>query len=348
MTAWTSMALRPNTTTPEGQVPISGGYCQCPDIIPLQVADPNPQATFSTPASWATTYPANVVAGAANYLYVRAKNWAPGAETATVTLYAAGSSVINWPSDWLANPLPVQQSGGTSQTLSATTNQQIVVTPQPFYWQAPPPPAGSDHYCLFALLDSPDNPNQLLHGDVPQTYNTMADLVTNELYVGWKNVAEVGPSPDWTHQVQMPLPPVVPGNTLLHVYFYGTAGTVGGQVTVTTGDGVSYNPPINIPQQKIASPSETYGMLTTPVEGTSTTWLNVSFWHGTSNPGFKDRITVVCGWVPPSSEQQTYQTAGVGRALPEHLVGLGADMTGDAVGWEVPIGAMGYQFPVTA
>lgn len=39
---------------------------------------------------------------------------------------------------------------------------------------------------------------------------------------------------------------------------------VGAQVAVSSGDGVSFNPPITIDQTTIASPYQTYGMLTTP------------------------------------------------------------------------------------
>lgn len=338
MTNWTSMAMRPNTTSTEGQVPVSGDITSCPDIIPLQAPDPNPTATFSTPASWSTTYPGQVAEGAPNYLYVRAKNWAAAAETATVTMYAVGCALIQWPSQWLNSPLSVQ-TGGTSITLTAQTNQQIVVGSEPFYWQAPPPPPGSDHYCLFALLDSPDNPNQLLHGDVPQTYSNMADLVTNELYVGWKNVAEVASNvPTWTQQMQMPLPPRTNPNDQLHVYFFGSAGLVNSQVAISSGDGASYSPPINITPTTIVSPSDTYGIMTKPVAGQTGTVLNVSWYQGSSNPSFTDRVSVVCGWVPSSAEEaKPFRDRGAGQPLPE-------EFATDDIGWEVAIGAMHYVF----
>jgi hypothetical protein len=335
--------MRPNTTSTEGQVPNTGGISDCPDIIPVQQATVDPQGTYSGAGSWGTTYPNQVVEGAPNYIYVRGKNWASGQETATVSLYAVGNALIPWPDQWLSNPLTVQATGGTTVTLEAQTNQQIVVGTQPFYWQAPPPPAGSDHYCLFALVDTPSNPNPLLHSDVPMTYTTMADLVTNTLYVGWKNVAEVSNNtPTWVKQMTMNVPKGASANQLLHVYVFGTQGTIGGQVAVSSGDSVGFNPPINISQTTIASSTDTYGTLTTPIPGQASTVLNVQFWQGNSNPQFGDRIIAVCGWVPATMEEaQPYIDRGMTRPLPQDR------MVGD-VGVEVAIGAMHYEFTAAA
>lgn len=338
MTAWTSFAIRSNTTSPEGQVPITGGVCASPDIIPLTTADPNPQATFSTPESWEKTYPGQVASGAPNYLYVRAKNFGAGAATATVSLYAAGNALINVPDVWLKNQLTIQDGDKKTVSLSAQTNQQIVVGTEPFYWQAPSPPPGSDHYCMFALVDDPTNPNPLLHGNVPNDYNTIADLVNHTLYVGWKNIAAVGTAPTWTQQMQMPIPPGAQRGEMLHVYVFGTSGYVGSQVEVSSGDGQGFDPPITIKQTTIESPTQTYGTLTMPQPGSTGTVLNVSCWKHNGNPGLKDKIVAVCGWVPQSQEQlQPFLDSGAARRLPQALLG-------DAgVEWEVPIGAMHYQ-----
>ncbi|GAA4375962.1 hypothetical protein [Nocardioides caricicola] len=349
MTAWTSFALRANTTTPEGQVPSGGSITICPDIIPLPAADPNPTTNFATTQSWAQDYAAQILEGVPNYIYVRAKNWAAGAETADVTLYAVGCALINMPSDWIDNPLTLQDGKTTKQTISATNNQEIAVAPEPWYWVAQPPPSGSDHYCVFALLDSKDNPNPLLHNNVPQTYSDMASLVTNELYVGWKNVALVPTNAVWTHTMKMPLPPRITGDSLLHVYFFGSQGYVGGKVAVSVGDGASFNPPIVIGTptnpQTINSPSETYGMLTTPVAGEESTYISVSYLGG-ANPGFNDRVSMVCGWVPSQgSIAEDFKARGLGQALPAHIAAQSREFDGHdghEIGWEVPIGAMHY------
>jgi hypothetical protein len=334
--------MRPNTTSPEGQVPVTGPITACPDIIPATEAVNDPQSVYSTATSWATDYPAQVNAGAPNYIYVRTKNFAPGPETGTVRLYAVGSGLIQWPSLWVNNPLTVQD-GGTNIALSAIANQEIVVGAQPFYWDAPPPPAGSDHYCLFSLVDTPKTPNPLLHSDVPDTYNNMADLVTNSLNVGWKNVAEVANNvPTWTHTMTMQIPPAAEANQLLHVYAFGTSGTVNGQLQISSGDSQGFNPPIQIDQTTIASATQTYGTLTTPTPGAAKTVLNVSFWKGNSNPDFADRITVICGWVPNDADLISRQIeAGTAYRLPPELAE-------DDTRWEVPIGAMHYQFSATS
>jgi hypothetical protein len=337
-TTWTDFAMRPNTTSPEGQVPVTGTIVVCPDIIPQTVAVHDPQGTFSTPASWANDYPAQVQEGAANYIYVRAKNFDNGPEDGTVRLYAVGSSLIQWPSQWINSPLPVQ-TGGNSLPISAQTSQQIVVGAQPFYWQAPPPPAGSDHYCLFSLVDTVKTPNPLLHSTVADNYNTMVDLVTNSLNVGWKNIAEVPSNvPTWTSQMTLNIPPSAQPNQQLHIYAFGTQSTVGGQVAVTSGDSQGFDPVVNIAQTTIQSSSDTYGMITTPSPGVAKAVLNISYWTGTSNPGFNDRVVVVGGWVPSEINEIAHLIeAGAARRLPAALVG-------DTPGWEVAIGAMTYRF----
>jgi hypothetical protein len=337
-TTWVDFAVRPNTTSPEGQVPVTGPIVVCPDIIPQTTAVHDPQSVFSTPASWAESYPAQVQQGAANYIYVRARNFDTGPETGTIRLYAVGDSLIQWPSQWINSPLEVQ-TGGSTVPISAQTSQEIVVGAQPFYWQAPPPPAGSDHYCLFSLVDTPKTPNPLLHSNVPDNYNTMVDLVTNSLNVGWKNIAEVPTNvPTWTSQMTLNIPPTAEANQQLHIYAFGTSGTVGGQVAVSSGDSQGFDPVVNIAQTTIQSSSETYGLITTPSPGLAKTVLNVSFWTSNSNPGFKDRIVVVAGWVPPSIESIGYLiAAGAARRLPLALAA-------DTIGWEVPIGAMSYRF----
>lgn len=338
-TMWTDFAMRPNTTSPEGQVPVTGTIYTCPDIIPQVVPVQNPQSVFGTPQSWSNSYPAQVNLGAPNYIYVRAKNFYNGAETGTIRLYAVGDSLINWPSQWINNPLPVQNQPDPWVNISAAGNQEIVVAGQPFYWQAPPPPPGSDHYCLFSLVDTEHTPNPLLHSNVPNDYNTMADLVTNSLNVGWKNIAEVSSNvPTWTQQMTLQIPPTASPDQMLHIYAFATAGCVNGQLAISSSDSQGFDPVINIAQTNITSPTDTYGTLTLPAPGVAKTVLNVSFWKGTSNPGFNDRVVVVAGWVPNSLEQiQPFIDSGAARRLPGQLAA-------NNVGWEVAIGAMSYRF----
>lgn len=336
--AWTDFAMRPNTTSPEGQVPTTGEIVGCPDIIPQASPVNDPQAVFSTPDSWKTTYPGQVLEGRPNYLYVRAKNFYPGQEEGTVRLYAAGSSLIQWPSIWLQNPLTLD-SGSESLALSAQKQNDIIVGQQPFYWEAPPPPAGSDHYCLFSLVDTENTPNPLLHSNVPSTFGTMAELVTNSLNVGWKNVAEVANDiPTWTKRITLEVPAPVEQGSRLHIYCNGTGKTVGGSVALSSGESQGFDPVVNMPKTEIRGQYDTYGLLTTPSPGLARATINVSFWKGTSDPTLQDRISVYAGWVPPDPDAIGHLIeAGVARRVPE-------EAAGDEIPWDTPVGAMHYRF----
>lgn len=63
--------------------------------------------------------------------------------------------------------------------------------------------------------------------------------------------------------------------------------------------------------------------------------MNVSCWTNGANPGFSDRITAVCGWVPNSAEQlQPFLDSGAARQLPGELAAAAG------VEWEVAIGPL--------
>jgi hypothetical protein len=338
-TAWSDFAMRPNTTSAEGQVPITGDSRVSPDIIPMRVPVQDPQAVFATPQSWSNGYPAPVILDTPNYIYVRARNFYSGAETGAIRLYAAPSALINWPSIWLSDPLQVQNQPDPWVNISAAASQEIVVGAQPFYWQTPQPPQGSSSYSLFALVDTPHTPNPLLHGDIPGDYRTLAGLFADSLNIACKDSVYVpGDSPTWTQKLTLDIPASASNGALLHIYVFATAGCVNGQVAVSSGDSQGFNPVIEINRTTITGPEETYGILTMPAPGVASTVLNISFWIGSSNPGPGDRIVVSANWVPDSAEEaRPFIESGVARPLPPALA------TG-TMSWEVPVGSVSYHF----
>jgi hypothetical protein len=338
-TQWNDLFIRANLSSPPGQVPVTGDLSNCPDIIPVRNPVQDPQATYSTDASYSQNYSNQVAQGAPTYIYVRAKNLGAAAEGGTVNLYAVGNSLINWPSQWLPNPLSTDGNPpSTTVTLPSTAVGNVVVTPQPFYWVPGSPPPGSDHYCLFALLDTPNKPNPLLHGTLPSTFQTMAQLITSYPNIGWKNVAEVSAdAPTWTQSQTIMVPPGQTPGARLHIFVFGSPGLVGGQVAFSSGDTVGFTP-INLNQTTLASATDTYGVYTVPSAGQSSATIHLSFWKKDSNPTLQDQISIGVGWMTPSlSDAQPFIDAGVVRVHP-------AESDDDDVVYEVPIGGMYYSF----
>lgn len=114
------------------------------------------------------------------------------------------------------------------------------------------------------MVDSYLAPNQLLYKDVPKTYKTIAELVTNKLYIGWKNVARVVvDEPERLYSIRLVVPPQSTTGDLLGVYFVATGGRVGSSVQITSGDSVGFDPVINIKNVKIED-QKSHGQLTAP------------------------------------------------------------------------------------
>lgn len=180
-----------------GTIPRSGTQSRSPDVIPYgtdPVADP--QAFFS--GNYNQDVGKDLVANARNYLYLRAKNLAAGAETGSFYLYYAPSNLLLWPNIWQNNVLKTS-TGADSVPVSAAKNGDIVVTRDPFTW-TPQIPSGF-HYCMVSRLVTPLHANPI--PDVGSIQDFAAWVAGNG-GIGWRNVTVVSTgAPTWSLQTQL-------------------------------------------------------------------------------------------------------------------------------------------------
>lgn len=185
-TTFNGTFLRPNLSA-DGSIPASGPFYTSPDIW-ISGTQPIDPSTIITDASYGTQSGNNIALNETNYLYVRGKNGSSTAQTNTVQMYYAASSLIQWPSDWQNNVIQTDQGSPTS-TITNLAAGAIGVAANTFQWtNVPPVPAGSDHYCVFAQLNdaNDDNPFPTIGSTVD-----MSALITNNLGWGWRNTVEV-------------------------------------------------------------------------------------------------------------------------------------------------------------
>ncbi|MHB9118301.1 MAG: hypothetical protein ACYC2R_08500 [Burkholderiales bacterium] len=197
-----------------GQIP-SGAGCSCesPDIIPFgtsPVADP--QTEFS--GNWTSDVGQNLEYGQINYIYVRGMNAYPGAETGTVQLYYSNSSLLLNVTQWVGNVIQTAESSPLN-SVSASAQGDIVVGVDAFQWTPPTPPSGS-HYCLVALVGTPNNPVQLPTVDFTSCAD-FVDWVVDNPSVAQRNITIVSNPvpPTWQQSQQF----MNPDSTAEEFYF---------------------------------------------------------------------------------------------------------------------------------
>lgn len=183
-----------------GEIPEVGKTYTSPDIIPYgteQVDDP--ATLFTTEASYATNPGRNIMAGEANYIYVRAKNLYTGGaiQGGQVALYWVVSGTAWETADWT---LIESINGEASSPISAENYGDVVVADDAFLWVPPDAPDGY-HYCLIALISTtdPDDPN-----DVP-TFTSSQEFVewkVTNLQVSQRNISYDSGSDDTKQFVQ--------------------------------------------------------------------------------------------------------------------------------------------------
>ncbi|MFZ2114059.1 MAG: hypothetical protein WAU77_10055 [Solirubrobacteraceae bacterium] len=176
--------LRPNLSSGP-VVPMSPPYCDCPDIwLAGTGAIDDFQKVLATSSSYAVESGQDIAEGRDNYIYVRAGNSSGVAQSRTVQLYNAPSSVIQWPDRWESNVILTDREEPTAN-ISNLAPYQVGVADRPFVWKnVQPPPRGSNHYCLIAQLNDASNYNP--PPDI-QTLLDMAALVRSNPGFGWKN-----------------------------------------------------------------------------------------------------------------------------------------------------------------
>jgi hypothetical protein len=175
----------------------TGPLANSPDIIVRNDTVPDPQATFSTPASINsdTESDPSVLTGGANYIYLRLWNRGTDAANVTATVYWSPPATLVSPNLW--NLI------GSAQFADVPPGRVIEVSDPGITWPQAGTP-GPGHYCFVATVGNAADP-----APVPTTFNTFNDFVTY-IYahnnITWRNFNVV-----LSAQRQMPLPFLISG-----------------------------------------------------------------------------------------------------------------------------------------
>ncbi|MEP9360488.1 hypothetical protein [Sphingomonas sp. KR3-1] len=180
-----------------GQIPSTTRttVSQSPDIIP---AGTTPVANYQTyyannyygPIN-SYNYYHNLQQQNYNYIYLRADNLYPGAQTGQVYLYYCPSSLLLLPDQWINNRIPCSNAHNYAN-FTATTTNQIVVGDAPFYWLPPPLSSSQGHYCLIAQVVTSEDPNPIPSGD---DLHDFALWVADHPGIAWRNVTVINTVP---------------------------------------------------------------------------------------------------------------------------------------------------------
>jgi hypothetical protein len=156
----------------------TGPLSLSPDIIVKNNSVPNPQATYSTPASIGsvTESDPHVLAGQANYVYLRVWNRGTDATDVTATVYWSPPATLVTPARW--NLI------GSTQFADVPPGQVVQVSDPGITWAQADIP-GPGHYCFVATVGDADDP-----APNPSAFVTFDDFVAyvyahNDL--SWRN-----------------------------------------------------------------------------------------------------------------------------------------------------------------
>lgn len=181
----------------QGLVPAdaSAGYCNSPDIVPTGTQPLSDVSVLKD--NWNKDIGKDIVKNGQNYIYLRGKNLAAGAESGNFSLYYTPASLIMYPFKWLENRLETS-GGSTTSAVAAEASGEIVYTKDPFTWITGGPAAG-DHFCLVGMVETPQHA-----APVPSVKDMkdMAQWLLNNPNVAWRNVAVVDQGIDFAMPVE--------------------------------------------------------------------------------------------------------------------------------------------------
>jgi hypothetical protein len=159
-----------------------------PDIIPAG-STPTPDYLTYYAGNYAGpfTYYQNVQQNVANYVYVRAFNLFPQAQSGQIALFYAASSLLLIPSRWENNLIP-NANGTNYANVSAVPTNTVAVGDSPFHWQPQPLQPSEGHYCLISRVVTTQDPNPIPSGD---NLLDFARWVAERPGIAWRNVSVV-------------------------------------------------------------------------------------------------------------------------------------------------------------
>lgn len=217
MTQFTDFFMRPNLGS-TGTVPAQGSITECPDIwIAGTKAIKDPATTLTTPESYAQTSDNGIILNADNYIYLRGKNGASQTVNKRLELYYAPCGVINWPSKWVENRLKTGD-GDTYVEVNQVPSGSIAAGSKSFIWRNVSKPSdGSDHYCLFANVNDASNSHPV-PGSTGFGKIDMANVVANDLCIGWRNVRLIDTGIDMTFHTSIEIDNVPTDGGVYNLY----------------------------------------------------------------------------------------------------------------------------------
>ncbi|MDQ0960889.1 hypothetical protein QFZ66_004767 [Streptomyces sp. B4I13] len=295
----------------------SAGVCTSPDIVPVgDVPLTDPQFTLSH--GWRQDIGSAVLSNQQNYLYVRAKNFHAGANTAETHLYYSPASLILWPDQWSQNALATQ-TGARQVSLKAAGFAQVAVGDSPFVWR-PSQPQPGDHYCLIARTVTADHPDP-----VPGRFSSMDDWVSflrHNPGFAWRNVAVVTRD---TPSQQVDVRLSVPEDCRLYLLLRSENIPPGCAMQFTCGTS-GPNPLLVLPRTVITGVSMFAGVVSDVPAGFDSA-VTMSFWKGNGAriPASGARLTLSAMYVPPPSSPHAAiaRTISAPGITPERAVLVG-------------------------
>lgn len=267
-----------------GEYPTGGSLSKSPDIIPNGMEPiPDPEESFVN-NNWDKDMGKDLVANAANYLYVRGNNLGTAATDGIVNLYYAPANLILYPVEWRNNQL--QTSAGQKDVLIRDIpSGGKFVTPDAFQWV--PEAISGTHYCLIGVAGTERNPNVIPDIDAIEDF---AKFISENPNFGWRNVSVISAdAPDFTLDVGYNQGSK---GDLMKFSIVCTNVPVGAEVSFSAGD--SLDPPIYMPPVTVTNgASFSVGMETQVPDNFSTT-INYSYWSNgtTPPPGWDIRMEV--------------------------------------------------------
>jgi len=296
-----------------GQVPSVGSITSSPDIW-LAGTQPiaNAGAVLSTDEKYTEASPNDVFQGVDNYIYVRGKNGASGVQSPWIELYYAPNGVINWPIQWIENKLytkfdqqgmPVE--GSNFLKLGNVNSGDIAAGNDCFVWRnVPAPPSGSDHYCLFANINDANNSHPV-PGASGIGKIDMANIVRNDLRLGWRNVHMVsGNKPSINVHSKLTIPNEPGAGGIYNIYLKCPSGFNGTEVAFHTNKTDAQGKQIELSRTKVQAGGEPsiYGCQVDLPEGfDGDVQINVWF-NGVSVPEGQ-MITIEAGFIAATAEE---------------------------------------------
>jgi hypothetical protein len=286
MTMYDDLFFRTNLSD-EGTIPSPGLAYTSPDIIPYGLSPVSDPQDFFT-RNYNADVGQDLITKASNYIYLRAKNLAVGAQQGLASLYYSPASLLLYPSQWQSNQLKTSDNL-TQVAVSAPSANAIAVTTNPFVW-TPSAIGGGDHYCLISRVSTSQHDNP-----IPATggISDFTQFILDNPGFGWRNVALTDAnSPTFTTSVQFSQ-----GNEAGQMYFLLDCRNVPAGASVAFSAGTPGPTPL-ISLQKTTVPqnngSWTVGMQSL-VPANYATQISYSYWaNGTTPlPGFSLTLRAV-------------------------------------------------------